>query len=87
MDNKIDNRRKRILFRSCHCGMKENDILLGRFAYACIGDLTEAELDEFEALMEQSDIDVLKWVTGKETVPDAFNGSLMRGLKKFNKID
>ncbi|NQV48449.1 MAG: succinate dehydrogenase assembly factor 2 [Rhodospirillaceae bacterium] len=81
----IDNRRKRILFRSSHCGMKENDILLGGFASACIGELNDAELDAFEVLMEQSDIDVLKWVTGKAPVPGAFDGPLMQHIKKFNK--
>ena len=82
-----DNRRKRILFRSQHCGMKENDILLGRFAEQHVDDLDEGQLDDFERLMEESDIEVLKWVTGREPTPEAFETSLMQLIKVFNKTN
>ena len=49
----MDPRRKRLLYRCQHCGMKENDILLGRFAGAHIGDLSEQQMDQLEALLLQ----------------------------------
>ncbi len=81
----MDPRRKRLLFRSHHCGMKENDILLGRFADRYIEELDERQLDDFEALMGQVDIDVMNWILGKTTVPDAFDTDVMSLIQKFNK--
>ena len=46
----LDERRRRLLFRSWHRGIREMDLVLGRFADAHIASLSEAELDEYEAL-------------------------------------
>ena len=40
-----DPRRRRALFRSWHRGMRETDLLMGRFADAEIANLSEADLD------------------------------------------
>ena len=37
----LDARQRRILFRSWHRGMREMDLLLGRFANAEIGNLCD----------------------------------------------
>ena len=81
----MDARRKRLLFRAQHCGMKENDIMLGHFAAAHVADLDEAALDAFEDLLGQSDNDVYNWVSGRQAPPAAFDGPLMRLIKDFNK--
>ena len=44
-------RRRQLLFRAWHRGMREMDLILGRFAER-IADLTDAELAEFERLLE-----------------------------------
>ena len=54
----LDPRRRRILFRAWHRGMREMDLIMGRFADAEIGAMTEAELDEFEQLIEVPDRDL-----------------------------
>ncbi|MEQ8226664.1 MAG: succinate dehydrogenase assembly factor 2 [Rhodospirillales bacterium] len=79
----MDARRKRILFRAQHCGMKENDIILGGFAEARIESLSDDDLDAFEALMEQPDNDVYYWVSGREAPPQAFDTNLMRQILEF----
>ena len=43
----LDERRKRLLFRSWHRGTREMDLIMGRFADANIGALSDAELDAF----------------------------------------
>lgn len=67
----LDYRRRKILFRSWHRGMREVDLILGSFVDAEIARLDEAELALYEALMAESDADILKWVTGAEPVPAA----------------
>ena len=81
----MDARRKQLLFRSHHCGMKENDILLGRFADAHIEELTEEQLDKYEALMEQNDIDLMNWIVGKTPVPEAFDHDVLHLIQRVNK--
>ncbi len=81
----MNSRRKQLLFRSHHCGMKENDILLGRFTERYILKLNDQQLDDLEILMGQSDIDVMNWIIGKVAVPEKFNTELMNLIQKFNK--
>lgn len=66
----LSPRRRKILYHAWHRGTRELDLLLGRFADNTIGDLTEAELDEFEALLEVDDRELFGWILGKLPVPD-----------------
>ena len=65
----LDPRRRKLLFRSWHRGIREMDLILGSFADAEIAILTDAELDQYEDLLELQDADLLSWVTGDSRVP------------------
>lgn len=65
----LDPRRRKVLFRSWHRGMREVDLILGSFADGEIARLNEDELIAYEALMAEPDGDILKWVTGEAPVP------------------
>jgi len=80
----MDARRKRVIYRCQHCGMKENDVLLGGFAAAHAAGLDDAELGLLEALLEEPDNDLYNWITGKMPVPAAHDNPLMTRLRKFN---
>jgi len=80
----VDDRRKRLLYRATHCGMKENDVLLGGFAEARLAALSESEVDTFENLMNHSDNDLYNWVTGKEPTPDIVDSDVLGMIKTFN---
>ncbi len=81
----MNSRRKQLLFRTHHCGLKENDILLGHFADRYILKLNDQQLDDLEILMNQNDIDVMNWIIGKAVVPEEYNTELMKLIQKFNK--
>ena len=83
----LDPRRRKILFRAWHRGMRETDLIMGRFADAEIGGLSEAELDEFERLIEVLDRDLLSWVTGEAPVPANYDTDLFRKLRAFHTHD
>jgi len=83
----LDPRRRKILFRAWHRGMREMDLIMGRFADAQIGTLSEAELDEFERLIEVLDRDLLSWVTGEAEVPENYDSDVFRRLKAFHQHD
>lgn len=62
MDRAI--RLKRLLFRSSHRGTKESDLLLGPYAVRNLETMSEPEINEFEAFLEESDSDIWDWVSG-----------------------
>jgi antitoxin CptB len=80
----VDSRRKRIIFRSQHRGMVETDWFLGRFAERFISDMTDVQLDRFEALLDVGDNDVFSWVSGREPVPPDYQNDVMDLLIDFN---
>lgn len=63
---------KRLLYQSWYRGCKETDKILGKFARAHIEQLSDADLDDFERILSESDHDIFAWLTGKTTVPDAY---------------
>lgn len=83
----LDPRRRKILFRAWHRGMREMDLIMGRFADDTIAGFDDAELDEFERLIEVLDRDLLSWVTGEATVPENYDTELFRKLKAFHHHD
>ena len=77
-------RRKRLRFRAWHRGMREVDLLLGRFADAHLAGLDAAELSAFEALLEVPDQDVLAWLTGTGGVPEGPALALLGRVHAFH---
>ena len=83
-DDALAVRRRRIRFRCWHRGTREADLLLGRFADTCVGELDQAGLDQLEALLDQPDPDIWDWVVGRQTVPEAFDNDVTRRLKELS---
>jgi len=81
----LDVRRRKLLFRSWHRGMREMDLIMGRFADATVTQLTQAELVDFEHLMEVPDRELLAWITGEADVPPDYDTALFRRLREFNR--
>jgi antitoxin CptB len=80
----LDARRRRLLFRSWHRGMREMDLIMGRFADAHIGRLSDAELGDFERLLEVPDQQMFGWITGAVPAPSEHDGALLRRLRDFH---
>jgi antitoxin CptB len=76
-------RRKRLRYQSHHRGCKENDLLLGRFAEQHLDRFTEAQLDRYEALLAESDLDIWDWVIGRQPVPPHQDHDVLRLLREF----
>ena len=83
MSRPLDIRRKRLLFRSWHRGTKETDLLLGSFAEAHLAGLSEAQLDRYEALLENNDAALFDWVTGRAPPPAEHDSDVLRLLIGF----
>ena len=79
----LDTRRRRLLFRAWHRGTREMDLILGRFADVHIAIFTDAELDEFERLIDVPDPELLAWVTGQGEPSCEDDTAMFRRLKDF----
>jgi antitoxin CptB len=80
----LDLRRRRALFHSWHRGMREMDLLMGRFADAELANLSEIEFDDYEILIELEDRDIFGWIMGKIDIPPAYDTPVFRKILAFH---
>lgn len=80
----LDPRRRKLLFRSWHRGMREMDLLMGQFADAHLLGFSNQELDHFEALSENQDQELLSWIVGTKPLPAEFDTDMFHRLKDFH---
>ena len=76
----LDERRRRILFRAWRRGVREMDLIMGRFADAHLPTMNEDELAEFERLLDVPDPQALAWIIGGEHPPREFDTPLFARL-------
>jgi len=80
----LDERRKKLLFRAWRRGVRETDLIVGRFADAHIEALDEPSLDDFELLIEVPNSDLYAWVCGEVDIPANYDTAVLRQLKEFH---
>lgn len=83
----LDVRRKRIRFRGWHRGMKEMDIILGHFIDAELENLSEEELDQFEALLDVADDTLYGWIAGRGPVEPPHDTALFARIRTLAHLD
>jgi antitoxin CptB len=80
----IEERRRRLLYRCAHTGMKETDLLLGAFARRYVPRFDADQLARLEDLfLKNGDDRLLAWAVGREPVPAAFDNDVMKLLIQF----
>tara|TARA_E500000178_G_scaffold181314_1_gene180013 strand:- start:102 stop:368 length:267 start_codon:yes stop_codon:yes gene_type:complete len=84
MSDSTEIRVRRLAYQASYTGMKETDLLLGQFAKKHLPNLTEKQLDMFEALLEAGDPSIFAWVRGDEQVPAEFDGPVLDMIKDFH---
>jgi antitoxin CptB len=82
----LDPRRRKLLFRSWHRGIREMDLIMGRFADACIGDLSRPELDDYERLIEMPDRELYSWIVGERQAPPEYDSAVLRRICAFHRV-
>ena len=85
MAEDIEIRRRRLRYQSWYRGCKETDILFGKFADAWIDRFDAGQLDAFEALLDESDVDLYNWLSGREPLPeDLASNPVMQMMMQFD---
>jgi len=83
MTDDKDARLKKLRFRAWRRGFREADLILGPFADKHVPTFSDAELDEFERLLEVPDQDLYAWIVGRADPPAEFAGPLMDRICAF----
>ena len=85
MNELYEHRIKRLKMRSMRRGIKEMDLILERFANRHIGQMDEAGLRCYDALLSENDHDLYQWVTGQVAAPEPYAdliGAIVEDLPK-----
>lgn len=81
-----EHRLKRVRMRSWRRGIKEMDIILGGFADERLDQLNAADLDAYEAMLNENDQDLYKWVSGALPMPPE-HSAILSLVGDFHKIE
>jgi antitoxin CptB len=80
----LDVRRRRLLFRAWRRGVREMDLIFGRFADSHIETFDDAGLADFERLIEAPNAGLYAWVIGAEEVPAEYDTAVLAALRAFH---
>jgi antitoxin CptB len=78
-----DPRLKRLKFRAWRRGFVEADLILGPFVDRHGAELTPAQLDDLETLLDEADQDIYAWIIGRQPVPERFDTEVMQLIRSF----
>jgi antitoxin CptB len=73
-------KRKQLLWRAKHRGIKEMDIIVGGFAEAQLPHMNSYEINMLELILEIPDQDLLSWLTAQVPVPADQDSPLLQQL-------
>ena len=81
--NKTDSLKKKIKYRSEYRGIKEMDLLLGKFVKKYVDSFTYDELLDLYKILEEDDDEIFKWYSGSENNNKIIENKVSGLLKKF----
>ena len=81
-----ETRLKRLRFRAWHRGTREADLMIGGFFDAQGAGWSGAELDWFEALLEEQDVDIMAWAIGSQPCPERWQGTMMAAMRRMDFV-
>lgn len=81
-----DIRIKRLRFRAWHRGTREADLMIGGYFDAHHERWSADELDWFEALLEEQDVDIMGWAIGSIPCPPQWDGAMMQGMRSLDFV-
>ncbi|WP_374944778.1 succinate dehydrogenase assembly factor 2 [Sphingomonas sp.] len=79
-------RLKRLRFRAWHRGTKEADLMIGGFCDAHCDSWDAAQVDWFEALLEEQDVDIMAWAMGSQPCPPQWDGAAMHAMRTLDFV-
>ena len=81
--SETETRRKRLLWRATHRGIKEMDLILGGYVVKHLETFSEAEIADLERIMDSPDQDMLSWATKQAEVPPELVSPLLTRILAY----
>jgi antitoxin CptB len=82
-----EHRLRKLMFRADHRGTREADYIIGGFAQKYAHRWDETELQWFEAVLDEQDVDVMGWALGTIEAPERFQGPMLAALRRLDFIE
>lgn len=77
----------RAKFRAWHRGTREADYMIGGFFDRYHAEWSEPDMEWFEDLLAEDDVDVMAWALGTQPTPPRFEGPLIEKMQKLDYVD
>ena len=81
-----DIRIKRLRFRAWHRGTREADLMIGGYFDQHHQSWSSDQLDWFEALLEEQDVDIMGWAIGSIPCPPEWEGEMMDTMRRVDFV-
>jgi len=82
----MDEELRALKYRAWHRGTREADMMIGGFFDAHYAQWGVGERALFDALLGETDVDIMAWAVGTQKVPEAYQGSMMDALQRLDFI-
>jgi antitoxin CptB len=86
MDEVRETKVKRLRMRSWRRGIKEMDLILGGFSDTGLVDLSDAELEVYDVMLEENDHDLFSWVCGHVETPKKLSKLLQKVMAQSGAL-
>ena len=81
-----DDDYKALRYRAWHRGTREADMMIGGFFDAHHASWDGAMRDLFAALLDETDVDIMAWAIGAQSVPERFAGPMMQAMQRLDYL-
>lgn len=81
----IQDQLKKLIYTANHRGMKETDVLLGKFASARLVHMESQDQHLFSRFLEELDADILAWCLGSSLPPTSYQALITEILAFRNQ--
>jgi antitoxin CptB len=85
--SELSPRLARMKFRAWHRGTREADYMIGCFFDSFHQDWSDEEVQWFEDLLEEEDVDVMAWALGTQPIPTRFQGAQIERMKQLDYVE
>ncbi len=83
----LERRLARAKFRAWHRGTREADYMIGGFFDRYHAEWGETEMDWFEDLLAEDDVDVMAWGMKTQPVPERFQDPLIEKMQALDYVE
>ncbi|MGF7153221.1 antitoxin CptB [Novosphingobium gossypii] len=83
----LSPRLARLKFRAWHRGTREADYMIGCFFDRFHSEWTESDIDLFERMIEEEDVDIMAWALGTQSIPEEYRGPMLDRMMKLDYVE